>query len=86
MGPHMLFSLGSGGLGIDGFCERYADSFHTWWQDLGTPTLDDVIARQLAEGIATEERGRSFEQLAAERDSKLVATLRAQRETAAVRN
>lgn len=30
MGPHMLFSLASGGHGMDMFCERYRDSFHRW--------------------------------------------------------
>jgi len=77
MGPHMLFSLGSGGLGIDGFCERYGDSFHRWWDSLGTPRLSAEIAAKLAAGIAEEERGRSFESLAAERDARLVAAMRA---------
>lgn len=77
MGPHMLFSLGSGGLGIDGFCARYADSFHNWWDDLGTPRITPEIARQLAEGISAEEAGRSFEDLARERDVKLIAAMKA---------
>lgn len=77
MGPHMLFSLGSGGHGIDGFCERYRDSFHQWWDSMGTPSLTAETASLLAKGIAEEEAGRSFEQLASERDTKLVAALRA---------
>lgn len=77
MGPHMLFSLGSGGQGIDGFCERYGDSFHTWWDSLGAPRLNAETAAKLAAGITVEERGRSFESLAAERDAKLVAAMRA---------
>lgn len=77
MGPHMLFSLGSGGLGIDGFCERYRDSFHTWWESLGRPQLDERVGQALREGIAQEEAGRSFEELAAERDRKLIAALKA---------
>ncbi len=83
MGPHMLFSLASGGLGIEGFCERYRDSFYTWWDSLGSPTLDADTARMLAEGIAEEERGRSFEQLGAERDAKLVGAMRALRDVGA---
>jgi 3-hydroxybutyryl-CoA dehydrogenase len=79
MGPHMLFSLASGGLGIEGFCERYRDSFYTWWESLGAPMLDSNTARMLAEGISEEEHGRSFEQLGAERDAKLVAAMRALR-------
>lgn len=77
MGPHMLFSLGSGGLGIDGFCDRYADSFHTWWDSLGTPRITPEIAKQLADGITAEEQGRSFAALAAERDAKLIAAMKA---------
>ncbi len=80
MGPHMLFSLGSGGLGIDGFCQRYRDSFHGWWQTMGTPLLTEQVAQSLAAGIAEEEAGRSFEALAAERDRKLIATQKALRD------
>ena len=77
MGPHMLFGLGSGGGGIEEFCNRYGDSFHRWWDSLGSPRLDaDVIAR-LAEGLEEEEAGRSFEDLSALRDQRLIAALRA---------
>lgn len=77
MGPHMLFSLASGGNGMVGYCERYGDSLTRWWQDMGTPALTEEVGRLLAEGVAEEERGRSFEALTAERDRKLVATLKA---------
>ena len=77
MGPHMLFNLGSGGLGIDGFCDRYGDSFQVWWDSLGSPQLSPEIAQQLADGIAEEEAGRSFDALVAERDAKLIAAMKA---------
>lgn len=77
MGPHMLFSLASGGKGIDGFCERYGESFHRWWENMGTPKLDNESGRLLAEGITEEGRGRSFGDLAAERDRKLIAVMKA---------
>jgi len=82
MGPHQLFSLGSGGKGIDGFCERYADSFHTWWKSMGNPVLTDDVGQKLAAGVAEEENGRSFEELAAERDRKLIAAMKAFKSTA----
>jgi len=85
MGPHMLFSLASGGpsgvRGMDKFCERYRDSFHRWWDDLGTPRLTPEVGAALAEGIAEEEAGRDFRSLAAARDARLVAVMKALRET-----
>lgn len=77
MGPHMLFSLGSGGHGLGMFCERYRDSFHTWWDSLGSPTLTAEVGRMLEDGITEEEHGRDFKSLADERDRKIVAHLKA---------
>ena len=81
MGPHMLFGLGSGGGGIEEFCNRYSDSFHRWWDSLGTPHLDADVITRLAEGLREEEAGRSFEELSALRDKRLIAALRAFAET-----
>lgn len=91
MGPHMLFSLASGGpsgvpsgvRGMDMFCERYRDSFHRWWDSLGAPRLTPEVGRALADGIAQEEAGRDFGSLAAARDAKLVAVMRTLREAEA---
>ena len=81
MGPHMLFGLGSGGGGMEEFCNRYADSFHRWWDDLGAPRLDEETVAQLSKGLADEEAGRSFAGLAELRDARLIATLKALRNT-----
>jgi 3-hydroxybutyryl-CoA dehydrogenase len=80
MGPHMLFSLASGGHGMDKFCERYRDSFHRWWESLGAPELTPEVGAALADGIAREEAGRDFQTLASLRDAKLVAVMRSLRE------
>lgn len=77
MGPHMLFGLGSGGGGLEEFCNRYGDSFHRWWASLGAPELDQDVIRRLGEGLAAEEAGRSFEDLSALRDQKLIAAMKA---------
>jgi carnitine 3-dehydrogenase len=77
MGPHMLFSLGSGGHGIETFCTRYRPSFERWWASLGQPELSPETIEILADGISKAERGRSFAELADERDRKIVAVLRA---------
>ena len=84
MGPHMLFNLGAGGLagggsGLSVFCERYAPSFHRWWDDLGSPKLTPDTIAQLSEGVKAEENGRRFEDVAAERDRLIVAMLEATR-------
>ena len=77
MGPHMLFNLGSGGNGLEVFCDRYRDSFHRWWDSLGSPQLSPDVARTLAQGVRLEEAQRDFRALAAERDEKLISVLNA---------
>ena len=77
MGPHMLFSLGSGGGGIGTFCERFGPSFKTWWQTMGSPELTPEVIALLEQGIAEEEQGRDFKSLSEERDRKLIAAQRA---------
>lgn len=77
MGPHMLFSLGSGGHGMEGFCERFGGPIEGWWETMGAPQLTPDVIRQLADGVAEEEAGRDFPTLTAERDTKLIALIRA---------
>ena len=77
MGPHMLFSLGSGGGGIGTFCERFGPSFKTWWETMGSPELTPEVIAMLEQGIAEEEKGRDFKSLSEERDRKLIAAQRA---------
>ena len=77
MGPHMLFNLGAGEGGMAEFCNRYADSFHRWWDDLGEPRLDAEIGETLAQGLADEAKGRSVTDIADQRDALIVAHLKA---------
>jgi 3-hydroxybutyryl-CoA dehydrogenase len=79
MGPNMLFHLGGGPGGLASFCERYADSFHRWWDDLGTPHLDPETAAKLIEGVAEEANGASLAELAGKRDTLISAILQATR-------
>lgn len=76
MGPHMLFHLGAGPGGMAAFCARYGDSFHRWWDSLGTPRLDAATAEQIARGVADEAAGRTLADLAADRDALILAMLR----------
>ena len=77
MGPHMLFSLGAGAGGLAEFCNRYADSFHRWWDDLGTPRITPEVAEKLGHGVADEAKGRGVEALGRTRDALIVAHLKA---------
>jgi carnitine 3-dehydrogenase len=75
MGPHMLFNLGGGDGGMSAFCERYRDSFHTWWDSLGAPLLTDEARERLVKGVNAEAGGRTLADLAKERDQKLLQLL-----------
>ncbi len=79
MGPHMLFNLGAGEGGINEFCNRYKDSFHRWWDDLGNAELTPEVAAQLAEGVIKESDGQDFLALSAQRDELIEGMLRVTR-------
>jgi len=76
MGPTALFHLGGDEGGLAAFGERYADSFNRWWDDLGTPYLDQATIDRLVAGFgATNTDG--FRQLAARRDRLVAAVVTA---------
>jgi carnitine 3-dehydrogenase len=77
MGPHMLFSLASGGLGMEEFINRYGNSIEHWWKTMRDVKLSPEITKNLVESVKAEEAGRTFEQLTDERDRKLITILKA---------
>ncbi len=77
MGPTTLFSLGGDEGGLASFCERYADSFHRWWDDLGSPRLDEATVAALVAGVAEATGGRDVADLAAARDAVLTEVVAA---------
>jgi 3-hydroxyacyl-CoA dehydrogenase len=79
MGPTLLFHLGAGEGGLVAFCERYADSFNRWWDDLGQPHLDQATADRLVKGLSCGPALGDTESLAAERDRILTAVIGAAR-------
>ena len=62
----MLFHLGAGPGGLQEFCTRYRESFHRWWDDLGSVELSPEIADQLARGVNEEVGGKPVQESAAE--------------------
>jgi carnitine 3-dehydrogenase len=77
MGPTMLFNLGGGPGGLADFCDKYADSFHRWWDDMGDARLDRDTAAALVAGVDAEARGRGQQDLAENRDALIIAMLKA---------
>lgn len=75
MGPTLLFHLGAGEGGLGAFCERYADSFNRWFDDLGRPHLDQATADRLLAGLASAGANGDVETLMAERDRLLTAVI-----------
>ena len=81
-GPTMLFHLGAGEGRISTFCERYAESFHRWWDDLGDPRLDEEICGTLDKGVAEVAGSKTPTALSVDRDALLLALLKARRSKA----
>ncbi len=77
MGPHMLFNLAAGEGGMAEFCNRYGDSFHRWWADLGEVELTPDVAGKLVDGAKLAMDGKTLEETAGDRDALIVAMLKA---------
>src|SRR5262249_51222273 len=73
MGPTMLFNLGAGEGGMAAFCERYAPSFHRWWDDLGNAPLHAHTLQQWVSGVGAASR----DTLCEKRDQLILAILKA---------
>ncbi len=74
-GPHMTFHLGGGEGGMPHMLRQFKPAFEAWWSTMTTPALDEAVCRQIIEGVDAEAGGRSLDELARDRDAKLVALL-----------
>lgn len=79
MGPNLTWHLAAGPGGLADYMDRFADSFHGWWDDLGDPRLDEATREKLYEGVLAEVGGRSQADLCAERDALVTAILKSTR-------
>jgi 3-hydroxybutyryl-CoA dehydrogenase len=77
MGPTMLFHLAAGAGGLEEFCRRYAPSLNRWWDDLGTPHLDQQLAGILTAGVKQEAGTETVAGLSVRRDALIAAIQRA---------
>jgi 3-hydroxyacyl-CoA dehydrogenase len=76
MGPHLTYHLGGGEGGIRHYLEHLGDSQQRRWESLGKPSLSADLKDRIADGVVEEAQGRSIEELAADRDRKLVAAIK----------
>ena len=75
MGPLMTFHLGGGAGGLRYLMEHIDTT--TLWPGLGTPDMTPAFKEALIEGVGTEAGGRPVDELARERDRRLIALLKA---------
>lgn len=79
MGPTALFSLGAGAGGMQAFCDHFKDTFNGWWEEMGTPVLDDATIAMIVEGAAEAAEGEAQADMAARRDAMITAMTEALR-------
>ena len=75
MGPILTFHLAGGGGGLRYLMEHIPVA--GLWPSLGTPEMSDRFKETLIAGVEAEAGGRTVDTLAAERDRRLLALLKA---------
>ncbi len=78
MGPNLLFHLGGGPAGMTHFFEQFTGPMTAWWADLGgnVDLANPRLQEKFKKGVLEEVAGRSFEELARERDELLMGLLK----------
>ena len=74
MGPHVLHHLAGGEGGTRHQLEHIGPGIEAWWNDLGKPDITPDVIDRLVEAFDASEP-RSVKELAAERDTLLIALL-----------
>lgn len=82
MGPHMIFNLTGGKDGFEKFYSHFGPAMETWWETMqGEPELTQGLCDQIVAGLKDEAGDRTIDDLEAERDRKLLAILKAIKDT-----
>ena len=80
MGQHMIYHLGGGQGGYRDFIDHIGKAFEEYWRTMPTWTeIPDDAKEAVIQGVEEAAAGRSLADIAAERDAKLAAILRALR-------
>lgn len=77
MGPHLTFHLAGGKGGMGHFFDHLGPNVERWWDDLGAPKITPELRDAVVRGVNAEIGARSFEELVADRDEKLLGVLAA---------
>jgi carnitine 3-dehydrogenase len=85
MGPCLTFHLAGGEGGMAHMLDHFAPALESPWTRLRAPELTAGLRQQMVEGSEQEAAGRTFAELVAERDRKLIAVMRALGHTASPR-
>ncbi|GAT00054.1 MULTISPECIES: 3-hydroxyacyl-CoA dehydrogenase NAD-binding domain-containing protein [Mycolicibacterium] len=80
MGPNLLWHLGGGEGGITHFMETLMPRMTEGWPGLGNPDFTPELEQEIVAGVLAEARGRSIQQLSAERDATLLELIAARAE------
>src|SRR6202171_6527818 len=75
MGNMMLNHLGGGPGGIEHFFQQFPGPMTAWWKVLGQPVLTPEVQKKLIDSVHAEVGSRSIDELAAERDEKLLGLI-----------
>lgn len=81
MGPYLNLHMSGGEGGIGHMLDHLGPPIESWWADLGAPAITDALKAQIGAGVAQQMRGKTFTDLAAERDRLLVQLLAAKSKT-----
>lgn len=77
MGPNMIFNLGGGDKGIEGFLGQFSSSFEAWWADMAAWNKFPAGSKELLISGVKEEMGeKSLKDLARWRDGILTGLLK----------
>ena len=77
VGAHMAYHLGGGPGGMAHYLSHLGPSQERRWSTLGTPLLTPEVCDLLIAGVTAEAAGRSVAELEADRDARLIATIKA---------
>jgi 3-hydroxybutyryl-CoA dehydrogenase len=77
MGPTQVFNLGGGEQGLAYYLAHFAESYHSWWDDLGDPRFDQATIDRLVAGVQAVVGDTPYAELTARRDEVLTQVVAA---------